>query len=110
MGKEYSKHLETHKEQGLYECTWPTCGKKCRTATALRQHYEKHQPKLLCEICGSFLSYKKGLGEHKKQHHGVREEVFNVYVHIKMSCKTLTAVKYNSTYCNVFLTSSNLSR
>ncbi|EJD73493.1 zinc finger protein, partial [Loa loa] len=72
MGKEYSKHLETHKEQGLYECTWPTCGKKCRTATALRQHYEKHQPKLLCEICGSFLSYKKGLGEHKKQHHGVR--------------------------------------
>ncbi|EFO17894.1 hypothetical protein LOAG_10604, partial [Loa loa] len=72
MGKEYSKHLETHKEQGLYKCTWSTCGKKWRTLKSLRQHYEKHQSKLLCEICGSFFSYKKGLRRHKKQCHGVR--------------------------------------
>ncbi|EJD73605.1 zinc finger protein [Loa loa] len=73
--KEYLKHLETHKEQGLYKCTWSTCGRKWRTLKLLRQHYEKHQPKLQCEICGSFFSYKNGLENHKKQRHGVRGRV-----------------------------------
>uniref|UniRef100_A0A1I7VC19 C2H2-type domain-containing protein n=1 Tax=Loa loa TaxID=7209 RepID=A0A1I7VC19_LOALO len=72
--EEYSKHLQAHKEQGLYECTWPTCGKKCRTPKLLREHYEKHQPKLQCEICGFFFSCKNGLRKHKKQCHGVRVE------------------------------------
>uniref|UniRef100_A0A1I7V6U2 Zinc finger protein n=1 Tax=Loa loa TaxID=7209 RepID=A0A1I7V6U2_LOALO len=82
-GQEYSKHLETHKEHGLYKCTWSTCGKKWRTLKLLRQHYEKHQPKLQCEICGSFFSYKRALGEHKKQYHEVR-----------------VGQKYKCRYCN----------
>ncbi|EJD73675.1 zinc finger protein [Loa loa] len=73
--KEYLKHYGTHKEEGLYKCTWSTCGRKFHTSKGLQQHYEKHQPKLLCEICGSFLSFKKGLGEHKKRCHGVRGRV-----------------------------------
>uniref|UniRef100_A0A1I7VFI5 C2H2-type domain-containing protein n=2 Tax=Loa loa TaxID=7209 RepID=A0A1I7VFI5_LOALO len=71
--KEYLKHLEMHKEHGLYKCALSTCGKKYRTAMALRQHYEKHQPQLLCEICGSFFSYKRTLRKHKKRCHGVRD-------------------------------------
>ncbi|EJD73429.1 zinc finger protein [Loa loa] len=69
--KEYSKHLETHKEQGLYKCTWSTCGKKFLTSKGLREHYEKHQTKSQCEICGIFSS-KRALLKHKRTYHAIR--------------------------------------
>ncbi|EJD73304.1 hypothetical protein LOAG_19206, partial [Loa loa] len=68
---EYLKHLETHKEQGLYNCTWPTCGKKFLTSKGLREHYVKHQTKFPCEICGCLLSSKHALQRHEKQHRGI---------------------------------------
>ncbi|EFO12784.1 hypothetical protein LOAG_15749 [Loa loa] len=68
--KEYSEHLKTHKVQGSYKCTWPTCEMKCRTLCTLRQHYEKHQPKLLCEGCGSLFYRKDVLEKHEQQCNG----------------------------------------
>ncbi|EFO14076.1 hypothetical protein LOAG_14448, partial [Loa loa] len=70
---EYLKHLETHKEQGLYKCTWPTCGKKFPSTKRLQEHYEKHQTKLLCEICGKFYSCMQSLRLHKRTYHAIRD-------------------------------------
>ncbi|EFO27813.1 hypothetical protein LOAG_00679 [Loa loa] len=71
MRKEYLKHLETHKKQGLYKCTWPTCGKKFPTSKGLREHYEKHQTKPQCEICGKFYSSMRSLRFHKRTYHAI---------------------------------------
>ncbi|EJD73674.1 hypothetical protein LOAG_18914 [Loa loa] len=64
--KEYSKHLEMHKE---YNFTCPECGKKFYSLKRFREHKEVHQPKSQCETCNSSFSYKTGLRRHQRQFH-----------------------------------------
>ncbi|EFO14724.1 hypothetical protein LOAG_13794 [Loa loa] len=67
--KEYLEHLKGHQK---YHCTYPKCGKEFHSLTGFRQHYEMHQPRLLCENCGKFISFVSGLRNHKRKYHGAR--------------------------------------
>ncbi|EJD73572.1 zinc finger protein, partial [Loa loa] len=64
--KEYSKHLEMHKE---YDITCPECGRTFHSLGRFREHKEVHQPKPQCGICNRSFSYTTGLRRHQRQFH-----------------------------------------